>query len=159
MFELDAGARLSRSYNLFLLWERAELGSGRALNDVNGGQTGGDTDFWAVGVRATSNADGIGFVTELAVGYRRARSRWRDGTEYQFTNAPFEGRISAGAEIRVNPLLSLSPLLSLGVGSFGTIRRVSGDVRSDPTGPLDQADGHAWFTLTFGGHFDLAGRP
>jgi hypothetical protein len=28
MFELDAGARLSRNYTVFALWERAELGSG-----------------------------------------------------------------------------------------------------------------------------------
>ncbi|HWZ89598.1 MAG TPA: hypothetical protein VNW92_12130, partial [Polyangiaceae bacterium] len=75
MFELDAGARLSRNYTVFALWERAQLGSGSGdpNSSIPGKASRGDTDFWGVGVRATSDPDRIGFVTELAIGYRRAR--------------------------------------------------------------------------------------
>lgn len=161
MFELDAGARLSRNYTIFALWERAQLGSGNG--DPNsalashGNASHGDTDFWGVGVRATTDPDRIGFVTELAIGYRRARSVWPDGTELQLTDAPFEARLGMGADIRLNGYVTLSPMFTLGVGSFGKVESVSNHTVTDQTGSLDQADGHAWATLNFGGYFDLLG--
>jgi hypothetical protein len=157
MFELDAGARLSRNYNVFAIWERAQLGAGSG--DSAGGvpkSKSGDTDFWGIGIRATSDPDHVGFVTELAVGWRRARAKY-DGSEIQFTEAPFEARLGLGAEFRLNEYISLSPMATLGVGSFGKIQRATGDVVQDQQGPNDQADGHAWATLTFGGNFDLLG--
>ncbi|HEX3776870.1 MAG TPA: hypothetical protein VHV51_20500 [Polyangiaceae bacterium] len=160
MFELDAGARLSRNYAVFALWERAELGGGSGdsgPNAIAGKASHGDTDFWGVGIRATSDADHIGFVTELAVGYRRARSTWDDGSELQLTDAPFEARLGLGADFRLNPYITLSPMFTLGVGSFGKVERVSNGISSDETGPVDQADGHAWATFTVGGYFDLFG--
>ncbi len=158
MFELNAGLRLARNYNLFALWERAELGAGDALNDISGGQTGGDTDFFGGGLRASSDADEVGFVTELALGYRRARAVWEDGTELQFTGGILEGRIGLGADIRLSPIFSLSPMATIGVGSFGDVEwKAPNGTKTDAFGELDQADGHAWFSLTLGGHFDLAG--
>jgi hypothetical protein len=158
MFELDLGLRLARNYNLFALWERAQLGSGDAMNNIQGGQAGGDTDFWGLGLRASSDPDDIGFITELALGYRRARATWEDGTELQFTGGVLEGRIGLGADIRLGPAFTLSPLATVGVGSFGDVEWQSPDgTKTNAFGPLDQADGHAWFTLTVGGHFDLAG--
>ena len=160
MFELDAGARLSRNYVVFALWERAELGAGKGdpSGGFNGHSSHGDTDFWGVGIRATSNADGIGFVTELAVGYRRARSTWDDGSELQLTDAPFEGRLGLGADIRLNPYVTLSPMLTLGVGSFGKIETVTSGTVADATSSYDQDAGHAWATFTVGGMFDLFGQ-
>ena len=162
MFELDAGARLARNYTVFALWEHAQLGGGKGDPNSDVGGTGskashGDTDFLGVGLRATSDADRIGFVTELAIGYRRARSKWDDGTELQLTDAPFEARLGLGADIRVNRYVSLSPMLTLGVGSFQKIESVSNHTVTDQTSASDQADGHAWATLTFGGYFDLFG--
>jgi hypothetical protein len=159
MFELDAGARLSRNYTVFALWERAELGAGKGDPDsaLAGKASHGDTDFWGVGIRATSDPDHVGFVTELAIGYRRARSKWDDGTELQLTDAPFEARLGLGADIRLNPYVTLSPMFTLGVGSFGKVESVSNQTVTDQTGSLDQADGHAWATLNFGGYFDLLG--
>jgi hypothetical protein len=159
MFELDAGARLSRNYTVFALWERAQLGSGSGdpNSTIPGKASRGDTDFWGVGVRATSDPDRIGFVTELAIGYRRARSKWDDGTELQLTDAPFEARLGLGADIRLNRFVTLSPMLSLGVGSFGKVESVSNHTVTDQTNAVDQPDGHAWATLNFGGYFDLLG--
>jgi hypothetical protein len=160
MFELDLGARLSRSYSVFGLWERAQLGAGSLHLEPDGSLSnpkGGDTDFFAIGLRANTDPDRVGFVTELALGWRRARSKWADGAQLQLTDAPFEARIGLGAEIRVSPQFSLSPLFTLGVGSFGTVRFVKSTTTS-AFNPGDTSDGHAWATLTLGGHFDLFGK-
>ena len=158
MFEIDAGARLSRNYNVFALWERAQLSSGNGDPDDTsvGKSKSGDTDFYGVGVRATSDPDRVGFITELAIGYRRARAKY-DGSEIQFTDAPFEARLGIGADIRLSDLFSLSPLVTVGVGSFGKIERASRNGVADQMQRDDQADGHAWATFTIGGNFDLFG--
>ncbi len=158
MFEVNAGLRLGRAYNLFGVWERAQLGSGDALSDQFGGQTGGDTDMFGVGLRASSDPDKVGFLTEIVLGYRRARTTWEDGTELQFTGAFPEFRIGLGADIRLSSAFSLSPLATLGVGSFGDIewKAPNGDKTSAVT-TADEGSGHAWATLQLGGHFDLAG--
>lgn len=154
MVELNVGMRLSRSYTLFALWERAQLGSG---NDQSEGEPdGAETDFWAGGLRASSNPDGLGFITEVAVGYRRARSFYENGLEIQFTDAPFEARLGLGAELRTSRLASWTGLVTIGVGGFGEIRTVAPNGNALPKSrPEDSGDGHAWATLNVGGHFDL----
>jgi hypothetical protein len=162
VFELDIGGRFSRNYMVFALWERADLsagdGDGGRFGDF-GAPDGGDTDFWAVGLRASSNADSVGFASELALGYRRARAEWEDGTTLEMTDGIFEARVGLGADIRINRKFSLSPMVTFGVGMFGDVDLVAPDgtavnlIRS-----VDDADGHGWFTFHMGGHFDLAGR-
>jgi hypothetical protein len=156
MLELDVGMRVSRSYTVFVLWERAQLGSGDDESGRDGAQDGAESDFWALALRASSDPDRIGFVTEVAVGYRRARTFFENGVEYQLTDAPFEARLGLGAELRLSRTLTLSPLLTIGVGGFGSAEALepSGNKRH-LTGPFDESDGHAWATIQFGGHFDL----
>jgi hypothetical protein len=162
MLELDIGGRFSRNYMVFGLWERAELaaGDGDAGRFGNfGGLKSGDTDFWALGLRASSDADDIGFASEIALGYRRARAEWEDGTTLEMTDGVLEARIGLGADIRVNPRFTLSPMLTFGVGMFGDVDLVAPDGSSiDLIESIDDPDGHGWFTLHIGGHFDLAGR-
>lgn len=156
MFELNAGVRLSRAYTVFALWERAQLGSGSRNNGIDGAQDGAESDFWALGLRASSNPDRLGFLTEVAVGYRRARTFFKNDVQYQFTDAPFEARLGLGGEWRVSPLTTVSSLLSVGVGGFGSVERVGPNGNALPlTRNIDEGDGHAWFTFTIGGHFDL----
>ncbi len=158
MFELDAGARLSRNYNVFAIWEHAELGSGSGDPDGGIGKSkSGDTDFWGVGIRATSDPDRVGFITELAIGWRQARAKYDDGSEVQFTQAPFEARLGLGVEFRLNEYVALSPMATLGVGSFGEIERKTPSSIQNQQDLDDESDGHAWATLTFGGYFDLLG--
>ena len=156
MVELDVGVRLARNYTVFALWERAQTGSGDFEQGPDGKQDGGETDFWAIGLRASSNPDRIGFLTEVAIGYRRARTFFENGAEYQFTDAPFEARLGLGAEYRLNRMISLSGLATIGVGGFGLVERVGPNDEATPlSGRFDEGDGHAWLTLSFGGHFDL----
>ncbi len=156
MFELNLGMRLSRSYTAFALWERAQLGSGRNDSGIDGTQDGAETDFWAVGLRASSNPDSLGFLTEVAVGYRRARTFFKNDVQYQFTDAPFEARLGLGGEWRMNRMTSFSSLLTVGVGGFGSVERVGPSGAALPlTHGLDDGDGHAWVSFTIGAHFDL----
>ena len=95
-------------------------------------------------------------MTELALGYRRLRVHWNDGTELQLTDAPFEFRLGMGADIRINPYFSLTPLATIGFGSFGTAEWVREDGASeDATDRGDMGDAHGWFTIQIGGHIDL----
>jgi hypothetical protein len=157
-FELDAGVRLGRHYNLFGLYQRAQLRSGTAERSLRGGQHGGDSDYFAAGLRASSDADGIGLSTEIAIGYRQARAKWDDGTERRMTGGAFEGRIALGADVRLNELLSLSPMLELGVGSFDRVRIVTpGGPSYDAMGPYDEPGSHGWWMFSIGGFVDLFG--
>src|SRR3954470_17787668 len=154
MFEIDVGFRLSRSYTAFALWERAQLGSGRNGDGIDGAQDGAETDYWAAGLRASSNPDQLGFLTEVAIGYRRARTFFKNDVQYQFTDAPFEARLGLGAELRLNRMTLLSSLVTVGVGGFGSVERVGPNGTGLPlTHGLDDGDGHGWATLTIGGHF------
>jgi hypothetical protein len=156
-FEANVGARIARNYMVFGLWERAEL-PGRGRSTVYGAQSGADTDFFAAALRATSNADRLGLLTEIAIGYRQARTRFEDGSKLELTGASFEGRLGVGADIRFNEWFTLSPLATVGIGSFGRIRRVmSNGAAYDVPGPRDTSDSHGWFTLGVGGHADLFG--
>ncbi|MFO7179148.1 MAG: hypothetical protein DIU78_010655 [Pseudomonadota bacterium] len=157
LFEVDVGVRLARSYTLFALWERAQLGSGSST--ALGKPDGGSSDFWGIGLRASSDPNEIGFLTEIALGYRRARADFEDGSALELTDAVFEARLGVGVDIRINPYLSLSPMATLGVGSFGDVEYVSASgVGTDLIGPLDDQDAHGWFTLALGAHFDLLGH-
>ena len=156
MFELDAGARLGRYYNVYLLWERASLGGGSEDVAGIGKSSDGDTDYYAIGLRFSSDPDEVGFLTDLSLGYRRFRAHWDDGTELQLTEAPLEMRIGLGADIRLTRAFSLSPLLTLGAGSFGSAEWVAPDgTRTDATKSGDARAGHGWVTLQLGGHFDI----
>jgi len=158
MFELDIGMRFGRYYNVFLLWERASLGTGSAEPDARGGQKSGDTDYYAIGLRFSSDPDRVGFLTEIDIGYRRFRARWEDGSELRMTEAPLEFRIGLGADIRLSKLFSLSPLVTLGAGAFGDAEFVDkDDNKTDATSPGSEVAGHGWLTLQLGGHFDIAG--
>ncbi len=155
LLEVDAGARLGRNYTVFLLWERAWLGAGNGEPDT---QDGGNTDFWAVAVRFSSNPDRVGFLTEIAFGYRRARIDLGDGSKLKLDNAPFEARLGLGADIRLTKSFALSPMATLGVGRFDDVVIVEADgTKSDLVRDYEPI-AHGSFTLQLGGHFDLFGK-
>ncbi len=165
VFEVDVGVRLGRRYNLLLLWERAQLGGGKSNPEAlpstppsDTASSSADSDYYALGFRFSSDPDDLGFLTEFALGYRRARIQWDDGTELQLTNAPFEFRLGLGADIRLSSLFSLSPLATIGFGGFGDAEWVYPDNSTENArAGNDLSDTHGWFTLQLGGHFDLGG--
>ncbi len=160
MFELDVGARLGRNYNLFLLWEHAALGGGdnESFEESRGGLESASTDYFGLGLRVSSDPNKVGFLTEINLGARRFRAKYENGDEVQFTeDVPLELRLGLGADIRLSPLFSLSPMITLGIGRFDTLEEVvSGDTR-DMLADGDELASHGWLTFQIGGHFDVAG--
>ena len=156
--ELDLGARLAHNYNLYGLWEHSWLGAGSATSADRGQPDHGDTDFFALGLRVSTDPDELGFVLDIAVGTRRLRAHWADGTELQMTDAPFETRMGIGADVRLSDHWSLSPMLSLGLGSFGKAEWVLPDKTvQTATQPSDVALTHGWIGLQMAAHVDAFG--
>ncbi|MCA9643575.1 MAG: hypothetical protein KC492_22910 [Myxococcales bacterium] len=156
MGELDVGARLGRRHVLFFTWERAKLGKGDLDIAGNGEQQDAETDFFGLGLRFSSDPDNVGLLIEIVVGGRRFRTSWANGDELRLEDAPFESRIGIGADIRLSRAFSLSPMLTLGGGQFGTATYYNKATNSES----EQADivaSHAWVTLQMGAHFDLLG--
>lgn len=161
MVELDVGMRLGRNYMLYLGWERAQLGAadGPSPDSSYGSrQSRADSDFVAVGFRLSANPDDLGLVLDLAIGARRFRGVYEGATELQLTDAPMESRLGIGADIRINRKFSLSPMLTLGLGSFGKADWVTRDTVESAMPLGSDRLTHGWLTLQIGGHFDIAGK-
>ena len=74
------------------------------------------------------------------------------------TGGAFEGRIALGADLRLNEVFSLSPMIELGVGSFDRIRVVEpGGHGYDLMGAYDAPGSHGWWMFSIGGFVDLFG--
>lgn len=156
MMELNIGARLARNYNVYVLWERAQLASGDGLyNDYN--QRSAETDYVALGVRLSADPDDVGMVLDLAVGARRFLAKYSGGNELQLTDAPLESRLGVGADIRLAPNFTLSPMVTLGLGAFGEATWVTKTTVMDALPSGNDSLTHGWLTLQLGGHFDIAG--
>lgn len=158
-FNLDLGIRLAGNYILYGTWERSWLAAqGRQL--ASGAEQGrGETDFLALGLRAVTNPDTTGFVIDIAIGTRRMRARWDDGTELQLTDAPFESRLGFGVDVRLDENWTFSPLVALGVGSFGKVewRKPDGTLEQALVQGVDSPQSHAWLGLQAAIHADLLG--
>lgn len=159
MLELDIGARINRNYNLYVLWERAQLGKGGGLDSSYGASspTRAETDYVALGVRLSTDPDDVGMLLDLAIGARRMRTFFQDDYELQLSQALLESRLGVGADIRLSRTFSLSPMLTLGLGSFGKAEWINATTVSDAVPTNNDTLTHGWVTLHLGGHFDIAG--
>lgn len=161
MFELDVGARLGRNYVIYLGWERAQLGSADGPSpdpSIAVNQLRSESDFFALGFRLSADPDDVGLLLDLAIGARRFRAYYEDSTELQLTQAPLESRLGIGVEIRTNRRFSLSPMLTLGIGSFGKADWVNDAYVQNAIPANSDRLTHGWVTLQLGGHFDLIGN-
>lgn len=166
MVQLDLGMRLSRYNNLFITWEHANLDTGKnaeseqgAATDATawGDQTEATSDYYAIGLRFSSDPDEVGFLTEISLGFRRFRAAWANGNELELSQSPFEMRIGLGADIRLTEFFSLSPMVTVGGGYFGEAKYIIDGEEVDARTRFDESTGHGWVTLHIGGHFDVFG--
>ncbi len=156
--ELDLGARVARNYNIYALWEHSWLGAGSATSANRGQPDRAESDFLALAIRVSTDPEQLGFVLDIAVGTRRMRAVWADGTELQMTDAPFETRLGLGADVRLGESWSLSPMLYLGLGSFGKVQWVNPDgTVQAATLPGDVALTHGWVGIQMAAHVDAFG--
>jgi hypothetical protein len=164
LVEVDVGARLGRHYNVFVLWEHAALAGPSVApafpTAYQPGRipasAGAQTDFYAIGTRFSSNPDRVGFLAEVALGFRRMNVDWEDGTNLRLSNAPFEFRLGLGADLRLSRLFALSPMFTVGTGVFGDAEWSYPDAsRASGMGGLDLHAAHGWLALELGGHLDF----
>jgi hypothetical protein len=152
--ELDVGARIARHYMILAAWEFASLEPG-ALADEFGGQKRGSSHYVGLALRYTTNPDALGFVVELAVGWRRFAAQWKNGTELVGTDSFLNARIGAGADYRLSPNVTVSGLVTLGGGVFSDLKwRYADGSSSSALGGLDQYAQHVPITVQVGMHFD-----
>jgi hypothetical protein len=89
----------------------------------------------------------------VVLGYRDFHAHWANGTELHLTDGWLDGRLGLGADIRLARWLSLSPMATIGGGSFGTVEW-KGDVpQSDMA--LDDPGQHTFFGLHVGAHVSV----
>jgi hypothetical protein len=155
MFQIDVGARLARHYNVFAMWEHGALGSGDLDDKSFGGQEWGATNMYGVGVRFSTDPNGIGFLMEIGLGYRQFTAYWNDGTRLSLSDGWLDAHIGLGADIRVSRWLSLSPMIVLGGGSFDTARWSGPHGSSDALGPLDEGGEYGVLSFQLGAHADI----
>lgn len=154
--ELNVGARLGRHYNVFGHWEYASLGPGRALRDDLGSQERGHMNFIGLGFRFSSDPDDVGVLAEAVMGYRNFTANWADGTELFAEDDFLNTRLSFGADIRISPLLSLSPMIGLSGGFFEDIAwKYNDGSREEAMTEYDRFGQHTVITLDMGAHFDV----
>lgn len=157
--EGDAGLRLARYYVIYGFWEHGELSTGSDetwrtdASTAFGDQRYARTDFPGIGLRWSSRPDTAGFVVDTGLGYRWFKERWATNTVMRLSGAEF--RIGFGADVRLNPMFTLSPMLMFSFGSFTTGSLVD---HGGPQQTLQFVDAsHGTVTFTLGGHFDLGG--
>jgi hypothetical protein len=152
--EIDVGARLSRHYNVFAIWEHAFLGPGNLDDKSFGGQNWGNSNFYGVGARFSTQPSKVGFLLEIDLGYRDFHAHWADGTELALTDS-LDARVGFGADIRVNRWLSLSPMLVLGGGTFNTAKWSGPGETGDAFTINDGNAEYGTLALQIGGHVDI----
>ena len=161
VIEGDVGMRFGRSFILYGFWEHAWMGKGsdpswRAATGSNfGDQKSASTDFTGLGFRWSSRPSTVGFLLDLGLGYRWFREEWASGAKMNLAGFG-EFRVGVGADVRLNHLVSLTPLFSLSFGSFGdrTVT-IPGKGKGDIDGSYSGS--HGTMTLSLGGNFDLFG--
>jgi hypothetical protein len=140
---------------VFALFEHASLGAGGLDDKSFGGQNRGATNLYGAGLRFSTEPGSLGFAMEIALGYRDFRAYWSDGTKLSLTDGFIDARLGVGADIRINRWLSLSPMLVLGGGSFGSARWSGPAGAHDAQTSFDQPGEYGSFALQLGGHVDL----
>jgi hypothetical protein len=159
MFELNAGIRLGRSYTVFAMWEHAFLGGGEINDDpVLGDPTSGNTDLYGAGLRFSTNPDKIGLLLEIGLGYRVFSAGWSNGTSIDFEGESISARLGIGMNYRFSESFVISPMLTVGSGSFGSgrITYPDGSTRSAMSrGELDVPSQHVPVAIQIAGHFDI----
>ncbi|MET0594424.1 MAG: hypothetical protein ABW133_17105 [Polyangiaceae bacterium] len=163
VIEGDVGVRFARSFIVYGFWEHAWMGKGSdpswrtppPSGSGFGDQQSATTDFTGLGFRWSSRPSTIGFLLDLGLGYRWFHEKWSSGAKMDLSGFG-EFRVGAGADIRLNQLVTLTPLLSLSFGSFGDREvLVPGKGRGDIAGSYSGS--HGTTTLSIGGNFDLFG--
>jgi hypothetical protein len=166
--ELDAGARLERRYIPYVALELGLVGAGHRF-EGSSTPTTASTQFVGIGFRyLAGDVDGVSFASDISFGQRKFSVT--SGSDTWSISGLEIFRLGLGAEIRIDKIFTLSPMLTI---SGGTLTDTSGNVQFAPgqgdgqKGPPFTGNGSlpGWATTTYyaifagcGAHFDLFGK-
>ena len=171
--EVDVGGRFGRRFLPFLyvstllgstgtaaIVPPALLLSGSPVDPraapVSARVTSASTTVLGVGLRHAFASGDVGFAVELVYGYRLTRVTFADGSKLR-GDAAGEFKLGLGADIRISPTFSVSPMVHFAVGSYSDLT-IQGPTTAEKNAQLG-SETHGYLGLDLGGHFDLFGRP
>lgn len=163
--EADVGARLAKRFLPYVLYEHGFMGQGRRFE---GSDATSQSNLYGIGFRYTAfDVDSVGFLTDLSFGFRSITVS--NGSESYTMRGLEIFRFGLGAEIRINTLFVISPLLSI---SSGAMNDTDGNIHFSKSGSQDgittptfqngqnisAQNAYLMVNLGVGGHFDLLGK-
>ncbi len=123
---------------------------------VNARVSSASTTVLGVGLRHSFSSGDLGFAVELVYGYRITRVTFADGSKLR-ADAAGEFKLGLGADIRLSPSFSLSPMVHFAIGSYSDVT-IEGATIPEKNAQLG-SETHGYLGFDLGGHFDLFGRP
>jgi hypothetical protein len=158
--EIDLGARISHRYMPYIFFERGLMLAGHRFDGDN--DASASTDFYGIGFRFLSgDVDSVCFLSDIAVGKRVVTLKNGSGT-YSMSGLEIF-RLGLGAEIRVQTLFTIEPVLSISGGSLndteGSITFTDGSKPPYTNGKtIDDQRPYVMLSLGVGVHFDFFGK-
>lgn len=163
--ELDVGARISYRYVPYLFWEHGFMLAGHRFDGEQSASA--STDFYGIGFRFLSgDADSVAFVSDIAIG-KRVITLKNGGESYSMSGLEIF-RLGLGAEIRVQTLFTIEPMISISTGSLndseGTVTFApdQGDGSTSPPfkggKTIDDSRQYVMLSVGVGVHFDFFGK-
>jgi hypothetical protein len=144
------GYHFSPSWTIYGSWEHGFLGKASNRNMNQDASVAPQTNFIGLGVNATTNPRGVGFLVDVSFGYRwlQFNNVNTDGTEQKYTARGWDIlRLGIGVAIATNEKFRLDAMV---VGSAGIYNNITtGD--TCPAGMVCEVAAQDQGTHTFGG--------
>jgi hypothetical protein len=113
-------------------------------------------NYIGFGFRFSSDPDDVGVLIEAVIGYRSFETSYENGAVLVAKDDFLNTRLSFGADVRLSPLFSLSPMVGIAGGFFEDVhwKFADGETRS-ALSYYDDYSQHTVITLDLGAHFDI----
>lgn len=150
-FEASLGYRFGPSWTLYGAYEYGKFRGGRYAGD------GASSSVLALGMRANTNPDGLGFFFDIGLGYRWFTMKNTAGND---ATAQYGGvdmlRLGLGLAIASSSHVNWHLGLTGAAGSFSKLEDSSCSMGGDcKTIPEDRRGSYAFGGLSLGGQFDM----
>jgi hypothetical protein len=157
--QLDIGARISYNYVPYLFYEHGFMADGRNMEGTDATTT---SRFYGIGLRHVSgDVDSVAFVSDAGFGLREI-SITRGNETYKMKGLALLN-IGLGAEIRLQTLFSISPMIRFAAGSMyeneGTVLYADNVSRPEFANGSEMP-GQLYVSISagMGIHFDVFGK-
>lgn len=156
--QLDVGARISYHYIPYVFYEYGFMADGRLFEGTNANTS---SRFYGVGLRSVSgDVDSVAFLSDASFGLRDVFISQPDA-QLKLTSLALLN-IGLGAEIRIQTLFSISPMIRLSAGSMKLPQQTGNSplqLAPDAAPPTYAGnDLYVAISIGVGVHFDVFGK-